>query len=224
MGECGPYSDSLITDTTSNTSVGNDMWNDISGSSQTLHVTNPGDWSVTANMPAGNTAVVSYPSLGANYGVGSGAEGIPLSSFTSIYSSFSEDMNANSQTSAWAAYDIWLPSASEGKSNEVMIQHDFANNGACTAVASATFGGSGGVPVQKWNLCQYGSELIWKLTGGNEQSGTVDILAMLNWLVSHGYLPTDSTLGLVGYGWEICSTGGQNETFQVSNFSLTAKQ
>jgi hypothetical protein len=66
--------------------------------------------------------------------------------------------------------------------------------------------------------------LIWKLTGGNEQSGTVDILAMLNWLVSHGYLPTDSTLGLVGYGWEICSTGGQNETFQVSNFSLTAKQ
>jgi hypothetical protein len=222
MGECGPYSDSLITDTTSNTSVGNDMWNDISGSSQTLHVTNPGDWSVTANMPAGNTAVVSYPSLGANYGVGSGAEGIPLSSFTSIYSSFSENMNATSQTSAWAAYDIWLPSARERRSNEVMIQHDFANNGACTAVASATFGGSGGVPVQKWNLCQYGSELIWKLTGGNEQSGTVDILAMLNWLVSHRYLPTDSTLSLVGYGWEICSTGGHNETFQLNSFSMTA--
>ena len=221
-GECGPYSDAKITDTTSDTSVGNDMWSPISGASQTLHVTNPGDWSVTANMPAGNTAVVSYPSLGANYGVGSGAEGIPLSSFQSMYSSFSETMNANSQTSAWAAYDIWLPSASKKISNEVMIQHDFANNGACTAVASATFGGSGGVPVQKWNLCQYGSELIWKLTGGNEQSGSVDILSMLNWLVSHRYLPRDSTLSLIGYGWEICSTGGQNETFQVKSFSITS--
>ena len=29
---------------------------------------NLGAWYVTSNMPAGNTAVVSYPSLGANYG------------------------------------------------------------------------------------------------------------------------------------------------------------
>jgi hypothetical protein len=184
-------------------------------------VTNPGDWSVTANLPAGNTAVVSYPSLGANYGT-SGPQGTPLSDFKSMYSSFSENMHANSGTSAWAAYDIWLPSASANTSNEVMIQHDFANNGACTAEASATFGGSGGVPVQKWNLCQFGSELVWKLTGGNEQSGKVDILAMLNWLVAHGYLPKDSTLSLIGYGWEICSTGGQNENFQVNSFSITA--
>jgi hypothetical protein len=77
--------------------------------------------------------------------------------------------------------------------------------------------------VQKWNLCQFGSELVWKLTGGNEQSGTVDILAMLNWLVAHRYLAKDSGLYLIGYGWEICSTGGQNENFEVSRFSITAK-
>ncbi len=57
---------------------------------------------------------------------------------------------------------------------------------------------------------------------GNEQSGSVDVLAMLNWLVAHGYLPKNSGLSLIGYGWEICSTGGQNEIFQVSNFSITA--
>ena len=225
QGECGPYSDAQITDTTSNTSVGNDVWNPISGWHQTLHVTNPGDWSVTANMPAGNTAVVSYPSLGANYGQSGTGNSTPLSDFKSIYSSFDENMNANSNTSAWAAYDIWLgPSSGTNWSYEVMIQHDFANNGACTAEASATFGGSGGVPVQKWNLCQFGSELVWKLTGGNEQSGKVDVLAMLNWLVSHGYMASDTGLFQIGYGWEICSTGGQNENFQLNNFSITATQ
>jgi hypothetical protein len=70
-------------------------------------------------------------------------------------------------------------------SDEVMIQHDFARNGACTTLATAAFGGSDGVPVQKWHLCKYGSELIWKLTR-NERSGSVDILSMLTWLVNHG--------------------------------------
>ena len=224
QGSCGPYSDSEITNTTSSTSIGNDVWSPISGWSQTLHATNPSNWYVTANMPAGNTAVVSYPSLGANYGEITG-NAQPLSDFKSMYSSFNENMNANSGTSAWAAYDIWLgPSSGSNATHEVMIQHDFANNGACTPEATATFGGSGGVPVQKWDLCQFGSELVWKLTGGNEKSGTVDVLAMLNWLVSHGYMESNTGLFSIGYGWEICSTGGQNEKFQVNNFSITATQ
>ena len=211
QGRCGPFTYPQIEGTSQNPTVGQDVWNPISGWRQTLYANSPGDWSVTANMPAGNTAVVSYPSIGATYA------NSPLSSFSHMYSLFSENMNATSGTSAWAAYDIWLNNGN----NEVMIQHDFANNGACTAGASATFGGSGGVPVQNWNLCQFGSELVWKLTGGNEQSGSVDILSMLTWLENNGYLPQGSTLGLIGYGWEICSTGGVNENFQVSSFSIT---
>jgi len=163
-------------------------------------------------MPAGNTAVVSFPNVGESYSEPA------LSSFSSIYSSFDESMNATSATSAWAAYDIWL----NNWNNEVMIQHDFAGNGPCPSEATATFGGSGGVPVQSWDLCQYGSELIWKLTGGNEQSGTVDVLAMLNWLETNGYLPASSTLTDISYGWEICSTGGVPETFSLSNFTVTS--
>jgi hypothetical protein len=223
-GECGPYGDSQITGTTSDTSVGNNVWAPISGWAQRLYANSPSDWSVTSNMPAGNTAVVSYPSLGANFGLSSG-QPTPLSDYSSMYSSFRENMHARSSTSAWAAYDIWLgPSSSTSANHEVMIQHDFANNGACGAEASATFGGSGGVPVQKWNLCQFGSELVWKLTGGNEASGTVDVKAMLGWLVTHGYLPSNTGLFSVGYGWEICSTGGKNENFQVSSFSITARK
>jgi hypothetical protein len=216
---CGPFNYSEVQGTSSGPIVGNDVWNPISGWKQTLYADNPGHWHVTAVMPAGNTAVVSYPSSGSYYGG-------KLSSFSSMTSSFTENMHATGSTTAWAAYDIWL----NDYNNEVMIQHDFANNGLCPMKATATFGGSRGVPVQHWYLCQYGSELIWKLYNGSaqqpanvsEQSGSVDILAMLTWLEDHGYLPHNSTLVLIGYGWELCSTGGVPETFTVSRYSISA--
>lgn len=231
-GRCGPYDDyPQITRTTSSTYVGNNVWNPVPGWRQTLYATDPGNWQVTANILAGNTAVVSYPSIGANYGQITDLP-TPLTNYSSIYSSFSETMNATAKTSAWAGYDIWLgaddcsPAASTCTSHEVMIQHDFANNGACTTLATAAFGGSGGVPVQLWHLCKYGSELIWKLGADeqhkvSEQSGSVDILSMLTWLVNHEYLPAGTGLWLIGYGWEICSTGGANENFLVNSYSIT---
>lgn len=213
-GSCGPYRYMAITNSDGqNTFVGQDVWNPIPGWSQTLRATGPGNWSVTANMPAGNTAVVSFPNTGQQYYYTN-----TLKDFSSIYSSFAEDMHATSGTSAWGAYDIWL----NNWKNEVMIQHDFAGNGPCPAVATATFGGSGGVPVRDWNLCKYGSELIWKLTGGNARSGTLDILSMLTWLENHGYLPHGSGLVDISYGFEICSTGGKPEEFTLSDFSIRA--
>jgi hypothetical protein len=109
-----------------------------------------------------------------------------------------------------------------------MIQHDFARNGDCDSVATTTFGGSGGVPAQSWHLCTFGTTMAWKLGTGegtnrqSEQTGSIDMLAMLNWLIDHGYMPSGTGLSLVGYGWEVASTGGVNETFQVSNFSYNA--
>jgi len=213
-GNCGPYRYPAITQSDGqNTFVGQDVWNPIPGWSQTLHAAGPGNWSVTANMPSGNTAVVSFPNTGQQYYYEN-----MLKDFSSIYSSFAEDMHATSGTSAWATYDIWL----NDWKNEVMIQHDFANNGPCPAVATASFGGSGGVPVRNWHLCKYGSELIWKLTGGNARSSSVDILSMLTWLEDHGYLPHGSGLTDISYGFEICSTDGKPETFTLSDFSIKA--
>jgi hypothetical protein len=160
-------------------------------------------------MPAGNTAVVSFPNVGQQYYYPN-----TLADFSLIYSSFVEDMNPVSGTSAEAAYDIWL----NDWRNEVMIQNDIVNRGACPVLTSAAFGGSGGVPVQLWSLCRYGSKLIWQLSGRGERSGRVNILAMLSWLVAHSYLPKESGLTDISYGFEICSTGGQLETFTVSRF------
>jgi hypothetical protein len=221
MGSCGPFGYPQITGTTDQgPTVGNDVWNPISGWHQTLHATDPGKWYVTASMPAGNTAVVSMPGSTANYGTVNNTS-TPLSDYSSIYSSFTETMNPTRGTSAEAAYDIWLGrGTSDNWSNEVMIQHDIVNRGTCPVAATAVFGGSGGVPVQKWNLCKYGSELIWQLPT-REQSGKVDILSMLKWLENHGDLPQGSGLWQIDYGFELCSTGGVNETFQVSSYSLS---
>jgi hypothetical protein len=231
QGSCGPYDTYPgITGITSSTYIGNNVFGPIPGWKQTLTATDPGNWGVDATWPAGNTGVQTYPSIAVNYGT---VTDFPtaLSTYTALTSSFAETMNATSGTSAWAAYDVWLgasncsPATQSCSTDEMMIQNDFANNGFCTTLATATFGGSNGVPVQQWHLCQFGAELIWKLgvddnSKVNEQSGAVDILAMAKWLVTNGYVPANEGLWSVDYGWEICSTGGQAENFHVSQFTV----
>jgi hypothetical protein len=224
-GSCGPYDYPGITGSSgSNTYVLNNMWGANSGTTQTLTANNPGSWSVVANsQPAGSTAVQTYPDTQEIYTRPDDTP-LPLSSFSSIISSFTEKMGAASGTSAEAAYDIWLgQNSSTNYANEVMIWNDQANRGTCGGAkvkATATFGGPNGVPQQNWTLCEYGgTELIWYLTSGNEQSGTVDVLSMLTWLESHGYLPAGSGLNQIDYGFEICSTPAA-EAFTVSQFSI----
>ncbi len=200
--------------------VDQNVWNPIAGWEQTLSANGPGDWQVEANMPAGNTAVVSFPNTGLDFT----DPNTSVDSYSQITSRFSEDMNATANTSAWAMYDLWF----NGGGNEVMIQYDFAGNGDCDSVATATFGGTNGVPVQTWHLCDFGSTVAWKLGAGegaakqSERSGSVDILAMVKWLENNRYLPAGSTWTYFSDGWEIASTGGVNETFQVSSYSVTA--
>jgi hypothetical protein len=216
-GTCGPYTYPHNSASSGyNTYVNNNVWNPIRGWQQRLYANNPGDWHVTANMPAGNTAVVSYPS---NMQASSGSGTDPaISSYSRLTSSFSEKMNATGQTNAEAAYDIWTTAG-----QEIMIQHDFSPlRPRCgTVLATVGFTEPGTRTVQDWDFCVYGSERIWQFHGSNEQSGSVDIGAMLTWLMNKGHLPKGSKLSQVGYGFEICSTGGQNENFQVSSYSLT---
>ena len=231
-GSCGPYTYPQNTDSNGyNTYVHNNMWNDIPGATQTLTATGPGNWNVVANLPAGNTAVVSYPSTSQQYPVPDGTDPTPVADYASMYSMFSENMNVNRGTSAEAGYDIWFDNS--GASDELMVQNDMSNRGSCAdigIIATVAFGGSGGVPVQNWNFCKYGTELIWQLAPPDgdhgiavwgERSSTVDLLSMMNWVINHRYLAAGSKLDSIGYGWEICSTGGQNETFQISRFSTT---
>jgi hypothetical protein len=193
------------------------MWNPIPGATTTLYANGPGDWDDVVNMPAGNTAVVAFMNTGVNY------NGV-MSSYRSLVSSFAENMHATSATVASAAYDIWFNHS--GTMHEVMIHNDLANRGGCGtwAAKNVTFGGSNGVPVRSdWDLCVAGSAAFWQVPARDSfSSGSVDILAMVNWLIRHGYMPASTQLAAISYGFEVASTGGTDEDFQVSSLSITA--
>jgi hypothetical protein len=204
------------------------MWGAVPGETQTLSANSPGDWQIVSNTPAGHGgSVTTFPDIGAPFNEA------PLSSYSSVTSSFTEAMPHNAGTSAWAAYDLWF----NNWADEVMIQHDFSQQFPCTFAAVAQFGGSNGVPVQTWGMCDFGSERVWQLTapgtqvGGQndysvmESSGSVDIKAMIAYLedpAAPDHMPANSTITNLSYGWEICSTSSVSETFTVSAYSLTA--
>ncbi|HET8766479.1 MAG TPA: hypothetical protein VFM86_04055, partial [Pedococcus sp.] len=59
--------------------------------------------------------------------------------------------------------------------------------------------------------------------GARLTSGTIDIKAMLDYLVSQGRVTNGSaaTVDQVCYGVEVVDTGGSPATWQFTNFSLT---
>jgi hypothetical protein len=188
------------------------VWSPISGWKQSLTAYDPGDFDAVVNMPAGNTAVVSYPDVQQLY------NDVPLSTYTSMTSSFTENMNATSATVGEAAWDIWL----DNWNTEVMIWVD--NHNQDLANSGDTYLGTTVINGQNWDTYQNGGpggELIVALDH-NEQTGTVDIMGTLNYLKQQGWIPSSNTLTAVDFGAEFCSTGGQNETFQVSNYAINA--
>jgi hypothetical protein len=217
MGHCqfGRYRD--ITGASTDPYVDQNVWSPIQRWHQKLHAYSPGRWRVAASMPAGNTAVVSFPNTGFFYNKA-------LSRFSSIVSSFNVSIPGRAGTDAEASYDIWFNKT--GAINEVMIQNDYSPGrspscGTWTA-KEVRFGGSNGVRAHRWDLCVSGSTAYWETASGNMPSGKVNVLAMLKWLVSHGQLPGGVQLAGFSYGFEISSTGGARELFRVHSFSAAA--
>jgi hypothetical protein len=204
--------------------VGANVWGPVSGETQTLNANSPGDWEVINTTPShSDGAVTAFPNVGAPYNEQ------PVTSFSTIISSFDETMPHAAPNVGWAAFDNWF----DDWKYEVMIQHDFTDSAPpCDYVAVNRFGGKHGVPVHTWGLCTYGSELIWHLApdgtrvGDNamasESTGKVSIKAMTMWLVRHGYMEPDPTITNLSYGWEIVSTDNVPQTFRVNDYSLYA--
>jgi hypothetical protein len=226
-GACGPYSYGQISNNNGyNTFTGNDCWADPS-CSQTLTSYSPGDWSVSAREPAGNTGVRTYPNVqqlfsdwcGTYWNNCANMTDTPISVLHLLRSTFTENMHATAGTIAEAGYDIWLSDTSG--SNEIMIWVDNVHRGTggAAVIGHATIFG------QPFTVLQYGGkggEIIFSLDH-NEQTGTVHILATLRWLQGRGYVPTGARIGQVDFGWEICSTGGKPETLTVSAYTLRSE-
>jgi hypothetical protein len=203
------------TDGGNQTNVIQNIWNPIGGITQTMTVYNPGNWSVTANMPAANKAVVSYPDVQQIYTTTSN-EPNPLSGYSSITSSYTESSPANGDYEA--AYDIWANSGSQ----EIMIWvENHGQTPAGSVVASATIDGVG---YQVWSTGPAGSATtpISMVMNSTQASGSVNILDDLHWLQANGYMKADSGINQIDFGWEICSTAGVPETFTLNRYTLTA--
>jgi hypothetical protein len=190
----------------------NNKWNSAANpGTQTLCGNSASDWQVTSTQRAGNSEVLTYPSVQLNY---NGTKGYPLSKFTSMTSSYTENMNSVSGTDAEAAYDIWINNLNK----EVMIWVD--NHGQTPAgskVATTTFSGA------TWDLYETSNRSYMAFVReGNSSSGTVNLSSALNYLQGRGDLSGSDVLWQVNFGWEICSTAGSAEKFSLSNYTLAS--
>lgn len=211
MGEgpfigCGQYDKYVIGTWT----VYNNVWGGTSNS-QCLTAYSISNWSVVSTQPA-TSGVKSYPNTGivnVNRSVGS------ISSFTS---SFNVSVPS---TGDWeVAYDIWVPS-------EIMLwMYTAGNVGPIasawnddgTPVAEATNVTVGG---HTWNVYHGGSNVVSFVRTSNTLSGTVDIKAILNWIVARGWISSSGTVGASQFGFEISGTNNTPLTYTCNSFSMT---
>ena len=190
--------------------VNNDAWSGSHGP-QSIYVCNQSSWYAVSNQPNIGGQVETYPDT--EYDVGGRDNGLPtrtIAQYNSITSTFSE---AFPSTGTWdAAYDLWL----NNWGTEIMIWNEWTGAQAYWPQQSTQAVTLNGVP---YHFYKNGSELMF-FRDTMVKSGSVDILAAFNWLVSQGLVkPTDVPTQLE-YGVEICSTSG-SETFPMTGLTFT---
>ena len=202
--------------------ISNDMWNcpQAACGKQEVWANSSGDWGVVSTMAKGNTAVLTYPAVQEQFGANN--QPASLANASELVSTFTEAMPTTAGTIGEAAYDIWL----NGWNTEVMIWVDNQHQTFYQPLlGTATFNG------QQFRIYMdhgvshgYPSGPFFFVLQHNETHGTIDILAVFHWLERAGYLSaTKGGLNAVDFGWEICSTNGVPENFNISHYTLTVK-
>ena len=164
-----------------------------------------------ANHPR-TSGVKSYPNTGKTLNR-------TLSSLSSVTSSFNVSVPADGDYAT--AYDIWAGN----HAFEVMLwmnQHGavgpiaeaYDANGAVPNVRNLSVGG------HTWNVYRgsNGANAVFSFIRTSTGSGTVDILAVMNWLRTNGWWG-DVTVGELQFGFEVTGTAGQ-AAFTTNSFAL----
>lgn len=188
----------------------NNEWN-ASGYqvTQTLNVCSYNNWDVVANMNnnSGDGAVKTYPCVQDNL------PGNAISSYNSITSTFAETDPQVAGDIYEDAYDIWING--EGNGTELMIwTHNFGQTPGGSEVGQVTIGGAS---YSVWHGGGYNAYVA----NTNVTSGTLDLLAFMKDMESRGYTTASAPLDQINYGVELVSTGGTNQQFNFTNFSVS---
>ena len=182
----------------------NDVWGSGAGP-QSIWANSYHDWGVSSNQP--NTGgVKSYPNVTRTIGTAIG-------SLHSVRSSFAVSVP---NTGAYeTAYDIWAGN----NAYEIMLWMN--KTGAVGPLGSlqttATVGGS------TWNVYSgsNGSNAVYSFVRtSNTSSGSVDILAVMNWIRARGWFG-NVVLNEVQFGFEITSTNGTSANFTTTSYSVS---
>lgn len=184
--------------------VRNDVWGGGAGP-QTIWANSYSNFGVRSDQP--NTGgVKSYPHSAKNVGK-------KLSALGKVSSSFSVSRPGSGAYET--AYDIWA----DNNAYETMLWMN--KQGAVGPLgskqATATVGG------HTWDVYKgsNGANAVFSFVRtSNTNSGTVDVLAVLNWIRGKGWFG-DVTLGEVQFGFEITSSAGGLD-FTSNSYSVTA--
>lgn len=195
--------------------VHNNMWNSAKYTpcTSTLYASSHDDWHVITRMnnKTGDGAVKTYPNVHKNY------RNAPISSFESITSRFAA---TGPRIGIYnVSYDIWINGIAKPGCTEIMI---WTEN--CKQVP-------GGNHVQDVTFGERTFKVYRRSTSGyvafvattNFNSGTVDLLEIMQWVINKGWLPANSTLGQICFGVEVVSTEDTEAKFQVTDFAIDEK-
>jgi hypothetical protein len=193
--------------------VHNNLWNasKYPGTTGTTAVCSYHSWNHTAvaSNTSGNGEVKTYPNVHKDF------SGRTISSFTQLSSSFAA--TSPSVGIYDVAYDLWLNGV---PNDEIMIWTDNYKQ----VPAGSKFASNVSFSGYSWNIYATsgnGYIAFVPANGVRLTSGTIDIKAMLDYLVSQGRRSASDTVDQVGYGIEIVDTGGVPASWYVTNFSLT---
>jgi hypothetical protein len=198
---------------------------------ETLDANNPGDWQVVANLSDCGGCVQTFPDvqqLTNDWGgsTWNGSQDTPLAALSTLKINYSETSPSSASVATYEfAPDIWQ----DNYGSDVMFWVDTL--GRCnTGAFGSTVLGHATIDGQNWTVHRYGgagAEIIFVLDGpsgpgtcAQQSSGSVDIKAGLEWLVSNGFESGPVVLSQINTGWEI--TQANNATFTVHNYSIVA--
>ncbi|WNM31732.1 hypothetical protein RKE30_15600 [Streptomyces sp. Li-HN-5-11] len=183
----------------------NDVWGQGAGP-QTIWANSYSNWGVWANHP--NTGgIKSYPNATRYVGK-------RLSALRSVKSSF--NVSVPSSGAYETTYDVW----DTNKANEIMLWMNKTGpvGPLGTSQGNVSVGGS------TWTVYKgsNGNNAVFSFVRtSNTSSGTVDVLAVMNWIKNTKHWIGDVTLGDVQFGYEITSSsGGLN--FTTNSFSVSS--
>jgi hypothetical protein len=162
---------------------------------------------VFSNQP-NTSGVKSYPDQAKSVGRS-------LNSLSHVTSSFRQTVPGSGGFES--AYDIWL----NGGGIEVMVWT--STHGGVAPLGSNT--GNLTIGGNTWTVYadSNGSNQTYSFKRtSNENAGTVNLLDLLKWLQNSRHYYNNPPLSQVQYGFEISDTGGRQETFAITGYSVSA--